>query len=61
VSYRLTPDGRGTVVTETYDCAQAPDWLKKAIRHGERWRASMTRTLENLDRLVTEASTRTGR
>jgi len=51
--YQLTPDGRGTVVTEIYDCAQAPDWLKKAIRDGERWRASMTRTLDNLDRLVT--------
>ncbi len=47
-SYQLTPDGAGTVVTETYDCSVAPDWLKKAIRHGERWRSSMTRTLENL-------------
>jgi hypothetical protein len=50
--YELTPDGQATVVTETYDCSSAPDWLKKVIRDGERWRGSMTRTLENLDKIV---------
>jgi hypothetical protein len=51
-SYVLVPDGQGTVVTEIYDCSTAPDWLKRAIRNGERWRNSMTRTLENIDKLV---------
>jgi hypothetical protein len=55
-SYQLTPDGPGTVVTEIYDCTQAPDWLKKAIRDGERWRGSMTRTLEKLDACATRVS-----
>jgi uncharacterized protein YndB with AHSA1/START domain len=51
-SYLLTPDGHGTVVTETFDCSVAPGWLKKAIRDGERWRSSMTRTLENLEKIA---------
>jgi len=55
--YELTPDGQGTVVTEIYDCSAAPDWLKKVLRDGERWRSSMTRTLENLDKA---ASTQVG-
>lgn len=54
-SYLLTPDGQGTVVTQTYDCSVAPDWLKKAVREGERWRSSMTRTLENLSEILSAA------
>jgi hypothetical protein len=50
--YELTSDGEGTVVTEMYDCSVAPEWLKRAIRNGERWRSSMTRTLENLDKML---------
>ncbi len=50
-SYELAPAGSGsTLVTETYDCTSAPDWLRKAVKNGTRWVASMTTTLENLDR-----------
>jgi hypothetical protein len=55
--YELTPDGQATVVTEIYDCSTAPDWLKKVIRDGERWRGSMTRTLENLNNILAQEIT----
>jgi uncharacterized protein YndB with AHSA1/START domain len=49
-SYQLAPAGPGaTVVTETYDCTRAPEWLRTAVKGGERWMASMTTTLEKLD------------
>jgi Polyketide cyclase / dehydrase and lipid transport len=48
--YELAPDGPGaTLVTETYDCTCSPDWLRKAVRNGERWRNAMS---ESLDRLA---------
>jgi uncharacterized protein YndB with AHSA1/START domain len=51
-TYELTPLGaRSTMVTETYDCTRAPEWLRKAVKGGARWNASMTATLEKLDRL----------
>jgi hypothetical protein len=40
-----------TLVTETYDCSRAPDWLRKAVKGGARWIDSMTMTLERLDEL----------
>jgi len=42
---------RPNLPARTYDCSRAPDWLRKAVRGGERWRASMTLTLEKLDAL----------
>ncbi len=49
-SFALTPAGEGvTLVTETYDCTRAPEWLRKAVKNGRRWEASMTATLEKLD------------
>jgi hypothetical protein len=49
-SYELVPvDADATVVTETFDCSRSPEWLRKAVRCGERWTGSMTRTLEKLD------------
>ncbi|MFZ0995371.1 MAG: SRPBCC family protein [Candidatus Dormiibacterota bacterium] len=52
--YVLVPAGsRATEVTEFYDCSRSPDWLRKAVRGGERWRAAMTTTLDNLARLST--------
>ena len=49
-SYELTPlDPVSTMVTETYDCSRAPAWLRKAVKNGTRWTASMTATLEKLD------------
>jgi uncharacterized protein YndB with AHSA1/START domain len=50
--YELTPLGsRSTLVTETYDCTRAPEWLRNAVRGGVRWTASMTETLAKLDSL----------
>lgn len=61
-SYRLAPDDRGTVVTETFDCSQSPYWLRRAVRNGENWLPSMIRTLERLDQLITTgAAIRTAR
>ena len=51
-SYEFTPLGpTSTLVTETYDCSRAPDWLRKAVKGGARWVDSMTTTLERLDTL----------
>jgi hypothetical protein len=51
-SYDLTPMGpRTTLVTETYDCARSPEWLRKAVKGGTRWIDSMTASLEKLDAL----------
>lgn len=50
--FEFTPLGpASTLVTETYDCTRAPDWLRKAVKGGNRWIASMTATLEKLDSL----------
>jgi hypothetical protein len=51
-TYELTPAGAtSTLVTEIYDCTRAPEWLRKAVKGGARWLASMTVTLEKLDDL----------
>lgn len=51
-SFELEPISTGaTLVTESYDCSSAPDWLQKAVKGGARWRASMEATLENIYRL----------
>jgi uncharacterized protein YndB with AHSA1/START domain len=56
-AYTLLPEGEElTTVTETFDCRESPEWLKKAVRGGQRWAESMTRTLERLD-----AASTTGR
>jgi len=53
-SYTLVPDGAAvTVVTETFDCTQSPEWLKKAVRGGQRWEPTMVATLERLESLAT--------
>jgi len=50
--YVLAPAGQhATDVTEFFDCSQSPEWLREAVRGGERWRESMTATLDNLARL----------
>jgi len=55
-TYELTPDGPdGTLVTETYDCTRSPDWLRKAVKGGQRWVAPMRETLEKLERQVAPA------
>jgi hypothetical protein len=51
-AFDLVPvDASSTLVTETYDCSRSPAWLRTAVRGGERWRESMTITLEKLDAL----------
>lgn len=53
--YELTPVGpTTTIVTETYDCTSAPEWLRKAVKNGDRWAGSMTATLERLDAQCTD-------
>ena len=52
-SYELTPAGPlATVVTETFDCSVAPEWLRRVLDNGNRWVASMTTTLERLEEQV---------
>jgi hypothetical protein len=52
--YELTAVGPNTtIVTETFDCCRAPEWLRKAVDNGNRWVQSMTTTLEKLDRKAT--------
>ncbi len=54
-SYQLTPDGPdATVVTETYDCSQAPEEERVQMDNGKVWADSMARTLERLDALCAE-------
>lgn len=51
-TYEFMPlSATSTLVTETYDCSRAPEWLRRAVRGGTRWVASMTTTLEKLDAL----------
>lgn len=51
--YELTPDGPGTtVVTETFDCRQAPEDLRERLRDGETWRDAMTASLVKLELLA---------
>ncbi len=51
-SYELDPVSSDlTVVTESYDCSSAPEWLQKAVKGGKRWESSMETSLENLSRL----------
>lgn len=47
--YELEPHGEVTVVTEFFDCSAAPDWLRAAVRDGERWVDAMETSLELLD------------
>lgn len=52
-AYELQPvDERTTRVTETYDCTTSPEWLRRAVKNGERWVDSMTATLANLKALA---------
>jgi uncharacterized protein YndB with AHSA1/START domain len=51
-SYQLIPDGpAATVVTETFDCSQAPDDERLAMDNGKVWIEGMISTLERLDAL----------
>jgi hypothetical protein len=43
-----------TVVTEIYDCSQAPEEQRLGMDNGRVWITSMTKTLARLDDLCTQ-------
>lgn len=47
-------DSEHTVVTETFDCTDSPDWLQEATQDGEGWIDAMTATLKNLETAATD-------
>jgi uncharacterized protein YndB with AHSA1/START domain len=52
--YVLEPVGTGaTAVTEFFDCSQSPEWLRTAVRGGERWLEGMEASLDKLALLST--------
>ena len=54
-SFDLMPvDSEHTVVTETFDCTDSPDWLQEATQDGEGWIDAMTATLKNLETAATD-------
>jgi hypothetical protein len=60
-SYRLTPDGPGaTIVSEIYDCSQAPAEERAGIQDGAVWSDSMAKTLERLDALCASVGDQLG-
>ncbi len=51
--WRLEPlDAGRTRVTEYFDCARSPEWLRTAVKDGERWRPAIEASLANLERVV---------
>ena len=55
--FDLTPDGPiATVVTEIYDCTDAPENVREAVDNGKAWLPAMSMTLERLDQLCTTHS-----
>ncbi|HLW45797.1 MAG TPA: SRPBCC family protein [Acidimicrobiales bacterium] len=60
-SYTLTPDGENvTVVTETYDCTDAPAWLQKVVKGGQRWLPTMEVTLQRIEDVTSSTPTPSG-
>lgn len=54
-TYELTPAADGsTLVTETYDCSRAPDWMREAARGGDLWLPAMTESLAKLEVLASD-------
>ena len=39
------------VVTETYNCSDSPEQVRRAVDNGNAWLESMTKTRERLDQL----------
>jgi hypothetical protein len=53
--YELTPESsERTVVTETFDCTDSPEWLKEATQGGDNWIDAMTASLQNLEAIAAE-------
>ena len=52
-SFELTPDGPdATIVTEIYDCSNAPEESRIGMDNGKMWIESMKGTLERLNHIV---------
>lgn len=52
-TFTLTPlTATTTRITETFDCTRSPERLQRVLRGGERWRAAMAATLDNLAEAV---------
>jgi uncharacterized protein YndB with AHSA1/START domain len=52
--FDLAPDGpAATVVTETYDCSESPESVRKSVDNGKAWLPGMTESLKRLDQLCT--------
>lgn len=59
--YELAEAADGsTTVTEVFDCSKAPEQLRRVLRDGERWRAEMGESLEQLAALCEPAPRGTG-
>jgi hypothetical protein len=60
-SYQFIPDGPdATVVTEIYDCSQAPEQERAGMDNGKVRIESMAKTLERLDALCTGEASQPG-
>jgi uncharacterized protein YndB with AHSA1/START domain len=58
-SYELAPDGPdATIVTEIYDCSNAPADARNDMRGGQVWTDGMMQTLDRLAALCTVQSAR---
>ncbi len=50
--FDLTPDGPdATLVTDTYDCTDSPEEVRKAVDNGKVWLGGMAKTLGRLGQL----------
>jgi uncharacterized protein YndB with AHSA1/START domain len=50
--FELQPDGDMTIVTEIFDCTEAAQIIRDAVRDGQDWVPAMHQTLERLAALV---------
>jgi uncharacterized protein YndB with AHSA1/START domain len=53
--YRLQPDGEATLVTEIFDCTEADQSIRDAVRDGQGWIPAMQQSLTRLATLVERA------
>jgi hypothetical protein len=53
--FELEPDDHdGTVVTESFDCSEAPAEIREAVNDGESWLESIAESLTKLDNICTQ-------
>lgn len=50
--FQLQPEGHATIVTEIFDCTDAPKGVRDAVQGGQAWIPAMHKTLERLADLV---------